>query len=45
MNKKKFIDGTSFLILIFKGVIGGIFSFFTNLILNKYINNDKKNKN
>lgn len=42
--KKKFIDSMGLFILIFRGIITGIFGFFTNLILDKYINNDK-NKN
>lgn len=41
--KKKFIDSAGFIILIFKGIITGIFSFFTNLILDKYINGKNKN--
>jgi len=42
--KKNFIDITSFLILGFKGIITGIFGFLTNIILEKYIKNEK-NKN
>lgn len=42
--KKKFIDSTAVLILIFKGIVTGIFGFFTNLLLDKFIKNEK-NKN
>lgn len=42
--KKKFIETSSLIILIFKGILSGIFSFFTSFLLDRLINNGK-NKN
>jgi hypothetical protein len=39
--KKKFINITTLVGFAIGGIISSIFSFFTKLLLNKYIKNDK----
>jgi len=42
--KKKFITVAAFSVLALSGVISGLFSFFTNLILGRVYNKKRKRK-